>query len=67
MKIFKSDPEGRYFGVRFELRSGRVAERFFVSDEDRATFLDLHDYVGLAFTSPCVAVGSTTPWSTMNP
>ena len=52
MKIFKKDPEHKYHGVRFELHSGRVAERFFETAEDRAFFLEENDYVGQSFTDP---------------
>ncbi len=52
MKIYKSDPDERYYGVRFELRSGRVAERFFESSVERADFLDLHAYDALSFSEP---------------
>lgn len=64
MKIFKTDPAGHYYGVRFATRSGRLAERFFETEEDRSFFLDENGYDGLAFTSPRVAVGRGTPWST---
>lgn len=52
MNIFKKDPEHRYYGVRFELASGRVAERFFETAEDRTWFLEEFDYVGQSFTDP---------------
>lgn len=40
MNVYKSDPQGQYVGVRVELPSGRVAERFFDNDDDRALWLD---------------------------
>jgi hypothetical protein len=54
VQIFKSDPRSQYYGVRFTLRSGRQAERFFETPEDLTFFLEENDYEGLAFTRPLV-------------